>query len=142
MSNGPRSVALPVVAVFDSSPETADMLRMLLEHAGLTVVSAFTYDIHNGRVDLAAFMREHRPAAIIYDIAPPYDRNWQLLEHLRATAALKECDFVLTSTNAAYVQKLAGTDDRIYEVIGKPYDLHRIIEATNDAVHKRRRPPG
>ena len=126
----------PVAAIFNSSPDTIDMLRTVFERAGIVVVSGFTYDIRDGKLELEAFMRQHHPNVVVYDIAPPYDGNWQLLLHLRSTPALKHLPFVLTSTNASYVQRLAQSDERIYEVIGKPYDLEQIVQATNEAIQR------
>ena len=93
-----------VVAVFNTSPDTVQLLRFLFEEAGFVVVSAFTYEIRDGDVDLERFMRQHRPQAIVYDIAPPYEPNWRLFQHLRSTHAMRDAQCVLTSTNAAHVQ--------------------------------------
>jgi DNA-binding response OmpR family regulator len=126
-----------VVAIFNSSPDTVDMLREVLQHAGIVAVSAFTFDIRDGQVDLEAFIRQHQPGAVIYDVAPPYEPNWQLYQHLRATPAFAHCRFVVTSTNAEHVRKLAGRDERIYEIVGKPYDLGEVVQAVKEALRAR-----
>jgi CheY-like chemotaxis protein len=123
-----------VVAVVNTSPDTVDMLRLTLQHAGLFVVSTYTYDIRDNKVDIGAFMREHRPRVIIYDVAPPYEANWQFLLHLRQAPALQHVRWVITSTNAAHVAKLSGKDEQVYEVVGKPYDLDQIVRATKEAL--------
>ena len=128
---------IDVVAVCNTSPDTVDMLRLILQHAGIVVVSAFTFDIRDGKVDLAAFMREHRPKVIIFDVAPPYDANWQLLQHIKGAPAMQGVRWIVTSTNAAHVERLAGKDERVYEVVGKPYDLDRIVQATKEALRAR-----
>jgi DNA-binding response OmpR family regulator len=125
------------VVIFNTSPDTTDLLRRALEQAGLTVYSGFTFDIRDGRLDIEAFMRQHRPNAIVYDIAPPYDANWNLFQNLRAAPAMEGIPIVLTSTNVRYVEKLAGGDERIYEVIGKPLDLDVIVRAAKEAVRAR-----
>ena len=127
----------PVVAVINSSPDTEEMLRLVLQTAGMIVVSGYTFDIRDGRMDLSAFVREHRPRVIVYDIAPPYDRNAEFFQHLRSTPAVQGCQFVITSTNADYVQKIVGMRDPVYEIIGKPYDLGRIAQATKEALRAR-----
>lgn len=127
----------PLVAVFNTSPDTVEMLRAILQHSGFLVASAFTYDIRDGRVDLQTFMRQNRAAVIVYDIAPPYEANWALFQHVRADPALEHCRFVITSTNASEVQKLAGRDERIYEIVGKPYDLDLIVRAVKEAARAR-----
>ena len=49
----------------------------------------------------------YRPKVIVYDIAPPYDRNWAFFLHLRQTI-LGGYRFVLTSVNVKHVQALVG----------------------------------
>ncbi len=113
------------------------MLRVVLQHAGFLVASAFTYDIRDGRVDLDAFVRRNHPLVVVYDVAPPYDANWALFQRLREDPALQACQFVITSTNAAQVQALAGRDERIYEIVGKPYDLDLVVRAVKEASRAR-----
>ncbi len=132
--SSPMTNEPPVVAIFNTSPDTVQMLRYLFEQAGLVAVAAFTYEIRDGEVDLESFMRQHRPQAIVYDIAPPYEVNWRLFQHLRSTSAMRNAQYVLTSTNAAHVQKIVGPESHIYEFVGKPYDLDKILEATQRAI--------
>jgi DNA-binding response OmpR family regulator len=120
-----------VVAVFNTSPDTVDLLRIVLEDAGFVVVSAFTYDIRDGEVDLEAFCRQYAPRIVVYDISLPYDANWRLFLRLRTTPALHGVQFVITTTHAAHVQKLAG-DQEIFEIVGKPYDLGRIVDKVRE----------
>lgn len=117
-----------VVAVFNTSPDTVDVLRVVLEHAGFVVVSAYTYELRDGEVDLDAFCRQHAPRIVIYDIAIPYDANWRLFLQIRSSAALKGCEFVVTTTHAAHVAKLAGPDVELFEIVGKPYDLGLVVD--------------
>lgn len=126
----------PVVAVLNTSPDTVDLLKDVLERAGMIVVTGYTFDIRDGRLDIEAFLRAHRPAVILYDIAPPYDRNWAFLQHLRATV-MQGYRFVLTTVNPAHVERLVGRDERVYEVVGKPEDLDAIVRAMREALRWR-----
>ena len=123
-----------VVAVFNTSPDTVDLLRIVLERAGFVVVAAFTYELRDGDVDVEAFCRQHQPAAAVYDIALPYDANWRLFQHIRSLDALRHTKFVVTTTNEAQVRKIAGPEQELFEVVGKPYDLGLIVEAVKKAV--------
>jgi len=92
-----------VVAVINTSPDVVDMLRLTLEHAGIVVVSAMTWEVRDGEVDLERFMLQHRPKVVLYDVAPPYESNWLLFEHIRAMPVMAGVHFVLTTTNARQV---------------------------------------
>jgi hypothetical protein len=72
--NGP-----PCVAVFNSSDEVVEMLRIVLEQAGFAVVTGHISEIKSAKLDVAAMVAQHDPTVIVYDVSPPYDRNWQFL---------------------------------------------------------------
>jgi CheY-like chemotaxis protein len=129
--------AAPVAAVFNTSPDTVEMLRVALSMAGVESVSAYTFELRDGTVDISAFMDQHHPDVVVYDIAPPYDVNYQLFLRLRSTPGLRACPVVMTTTNARYVQQLVGPEHRVYEVIGKPFDLDAIVQAVLEAIGAR-----
>jgi DNA-binding response OmpR family regulator len=119
----------PVVAIFNTSPDTVEMLRVMFEHNGFVVTSAYTYDIRDGKVDVEMLVRQHHPDVIIYDVAPPYEKNWREFQHVRTMDAFKGINFLLTTTNLQQVQKIAGQAHTLYEIVGKPYDLGLIVDA-------------
>jgi CheY-like chemotaxis protein len=125
-----------VVAIINTSPDTVDLLRDWLEKAGIVVVVTYTHAIRAGDIDLAAFLGAHQPRVIVYDIAPPYERNWQFLQHLRQTV-LNGYRFVLTTTNPSRVEPLVGRDERVYEVVDKDGDMDAIVRATREALRAR-----
>jgi DNA-binding response OmpR family regulator len=130
-------VNAPVVAVINTSPDVIEMLRIAFERAGLSTVGAFTFDLRDGRVDLEAFIRLHDPRVIVYDVAPPYDANWQLFQRICHQAVMRNRTFVLTTTNASHVQKLAGSLHPLYEIVGKPFDLDQLTRAVKEASRSR-----
>jgi DNA-binding NtrC family response regulator len=127
----------PVVAIFNTSRDLVDMLRGVFEVAGYVVVSLLTHQIREGDVNIEAFLRQHNPNVIVYDIAPPYEPNWRLFQHVCQTPSMRDCHIVLTSTNAARVAEMVGTNRRIYEIVGKPVDLDQLVNAVRDAAHAR-----
>jgi hypothetical protein len=53
---------------------------------------------------------------------------------MRRLPTFAEIPFILTSTNPARVRELAGVDDQVHEIIGKPYDLQHIVHAVKTAL--------
>ena len=121
------------VAVFNTSDDVVEMLRIALEMAGLVVVSLHLDEIRRGNVALVDFVREHDPSVIIYDVTPPYDRSWRFLEHLRAGPDMQRRQWVITSTNPQRVHELVNSSETVFEIIGKPYDIGRIVQAVKEA---------
>lgn len=114
-------------AIFNSNDDTVEMLRLMLESEGFVVSSGHIADIKRGSFDLPSFLELHRPSVIIYDLAPPYEQTWNLLQKLRNDGPLKGYKILLTTTNKKKVEELIGVTD-VFEVIGKPYDIQAIVE--------------
>src|SRR4051812_39656184 len=125
------------VAVFNTSDDVVELLRQALESAGFVVVSGHIDDIKRGVLLLSAFVAEHDPVVIVYDIAPPYDQHWRFLGHVRDQPYMEGRQFVLTSTNIRRVQEAVGQLDPIFEIVGKSEDLRPIVDAVKQASRAR-----
>jgi DNA-binding response OmpR family regulator len=126
-----------VVAVINSTPDIVDMLRIAIEQAGFVVVTALTFEVREGSIDIERFVAQHDPRVIVYDVAPPYEANWNLFTHIAAMPVMQGRHFVLTSTNAQHVEKIAGPQHHIYEIIGKPFDLGQVVQQVKEASRAR-----
>ena len=117
-----------VAAVFNTSPDTVEMLRIVHEQAGFVVMGLYTYDARDGRIDLESLMRQHEPDVVIYDIAPPYDKNWREFQHVCSMPSMSSRKFVLTTTNERRVREVTENPPQMFEIVGKPYDLGLIVD--------------
>jgi DNA-binding NtrC family response regulator len=124
-----------VVAVINSSQDTVDMLREILQHHGFSsVVTAHIDEIKRGKLDFPAFVRQHDPRVFIYDVSIPYVENWRALELLMKTDLMHSRRVVVTTTNKRALDQLLGERTDAIEIIGKPYDLEQVIDAVEAAV--------
>jgi DNA-binding NarL/FixJ family response regulator len=126
-----------VVAVVNSSEDTVEMLRQCLTDHGFTsVVTGHVHDFKTGSEDFPKYLHQHDPAVLIYDISLPYDKNWSFLRLLLDSESMHGRRIVLTTTNKKRLEELVGPTDAI-EIVGKPYDLEKIVDAVKVALGKK-----
>ena len=122
------------VAIVNSSEDTVEMLRQALQSHGFTsVVTGHIHDFKTGEVDFAQYVETHDPKVIIYDVSIPYDKNWTFLKLLLDSQHMRGRKIVLTTTNKKRLEELVGPTDS-FEIVGKPYDLDKIVEAVKKAI--------
>ena len=135
MTGSPQDpLSRPTVAIFNASDDTVDMIGELLTASGMRCVNGRFADLRKGTLDFVGFIAQHQPNVIIFDINPPYDRNWNFFKILRETDSVKHRPIVLTTTNKASLDDAAGRDSGAREVIGKPYDMNQLLEAVRRAL--------
>ena len=125
----------PVIAVFNSSNDTVELLRTALEQEGFQTVVGHIPDLKKGELDLVGFIEHHAPRVIVYDISPPYEPNWTFLRLVRNSKAASGRHFVITTTNKPALDSLVGPNEAL-EIIGKPYDLGQVVASVRAAVNE------
>jgi DNA-binding NtrC family response regulator len=115
-----------LVAVVNSNEEIVDLIRLLLDDAGIPSIAGHVLDFRRGRQDWVAFLQSYNPRVIIYDIAPPYDENWKFFQVIKDSKEAEGRQFILTTTNKAALEKLVGEIGAI-EILGKPFDLDEVV---------------
>jgi DNA-binding NarL/FixJ family response regulator len=124
------------VAIFNGSDDTVDLLTCFLGKHGYVTIAGRAADVKSGVLDFVTFLATHKPDAIVWDITPPYDRNWNFFKLLRSAAPMACRAVVLTTTHKQHLDELAMEDTGALEIVGKPYDLQVIVDAVVRAIEK------
>ena len=124
----PSRTAKGVVALFNASDDTVDMVQKLLTDAGegQALIWCHFADLKKGVVDFVKYMDEHNPEVVIFDLSPPYDENWQFFKTMRDSPVMNGRGVVLTTTNKNRLDEVLGEDSCALEVVGRPKDLREI----------------
>jgi DNA-binding response OmpR family regulator len=124
-----------VVALFNASDDTVEMVQRMLDASGFDcLVGCHFADLRKGAIDFARYVREYKPEVVIFDISPPYQENWDFFKTLRDGKAMAGRGLVLTTTNKQRLDETVGKDSEAFEIVGKPYDLDQIKVAIQAAL--------
>src|SRR3984893_16800207 len=115
----PRKTAEGIVALFNASDDTIDMIQSLLTEAGdaQTLVWCHFADLKKGIVNFDKYLGKHNPEVVIFDISPPYAQNWRFFETMRDADVMRGRGSVLTTTNKDRLDAVVGTDSHALEVV-------------------------
>jgi DNA-binding response OmpR family regulator len=127
-----------IVALFNASDDTIDMVQKLLTASGSdqTLIWCHFADLKKGIVDFGRYMDKHNPEVVIFDVSPPYDENWRFFKTMRDANTMKGRGMVLTTTNKARLDEVLGEDSHALEVVGRPKDLQQIDAAIKAETRK------
>lgn len=122
------------VGVFNASQDTVDMLIQALTLRGYQGIGGSVDAVKSGQSDLIAFLDTHKPDAMIWDISPPYDRNWTFTKLVRTVLDIHHCRLLLTTTNTRQLDRIIGNESGAIEIVGKPYDIETIVDRVEAAL--------
>jgi DNA-binding response OmpR family regulator len=136
MSKSPT--ARGVVALFNASDDTIDMVQGLLTEADREQILIWCHfaDLRKGVVDFGKYMEKYNPEVVIFDLSPPYDANWHFFKTMRDAQTMKGRGVVLTTTNKNRLDEVLGEDSYALEVVGRVKDLQEIGAAIKAETRK------
>jgi len=124
-----------VVALFNASDDTVEMVQRMLDASGFNcLIGCHFADLKKGNIDFTRYLDRHEPEVVIFDISPPYQENWNFFKALRDAKAMEGRGLVLTTTNKDRLDEAVGDDSEALEIVGKPYDLDQIKVAIDAAL--------
>ena len=126
-----RPNAEGVVALFNASDDTIDMVQKLLTASGREQILLWCHfaDLKKGIIDFGKYMEKHNPEVVIFDLSPPYDENWRFFKTMRDAKTMQGRGVVLTTTNKNRLDEVLGEDSHALEVVGRAKDLQEIAAA-------------
>jgi len=127
----------PLVAIFDGFADAAEMMAIAIGLAGFRTVDGHVSDVKRGVTDFMAFMKEHKPDVVVWDISPPYEGNWNFFQLVRSSSALDGRGVVLTTTHKAHLDDFARADSGALEIVGKPVDIAELVHRIRNALGRR-----
>jgi DNA-binding response OmpR family regulator len=113
------AAADPLIAVMDSSRDLVSILQSALDEDGFRTVGRVATRDEDATVPLA-FLRDHQPAAVVYNVSPLDPASWTCLTDLRRQ--WQRGHFLLTTTNLGALRAHVGPSDPS-ALLGKPFDL-------------------
>ena len=123
----------PVVGIVDTSEELATLLCLVAQEAAGRPVVTYVPDLKRGDPPPDAFLTEHDPRVLLWDIALPYAENWAFFQTVCTSPAGQGRTYLLTTTNQAALEELVGPTP-VHEVLGKPFDIEALIAAVGQAL--------
>jgi len=132
----------PLVAIFDSADDVIEMLGQVLEDHGFQTVVGRIAEIQSGVLDLVAFLDEHNPQVILFDLPRPYEQDLNFLRLLTTTDGLKRRGCVLMTTHEEALKVVFRSAVGQPSIIGKPYvpEVVQMVQTALEGCATRRDP--
>lgn len=121
-----------LVAVFNNDDDTVQLLATVLESDGYLTVAGKSNELRRDPAAMRHFLMSYNPQVIVYDVAIPYEANWQFVLWIQGLPEFAGRQLVVTTTNKGALDRLVGPNDAI-EIIGKPYDMSLVLHAVRRA---------
>jgi hypothetical protein len=123
-----RKATEGIVALFNASDDTIDLIQTILTEAGggQSLVWSRFADLKQRIVDFEKFLTKRNPEVAIFDISPPYDENWQFVQAMRHSDVMRGRGWVVITSNKHHLDAMLGRDSEALELLGQYEDLKRI----------------
>ena len=112
------------VVCIEDEPGVIELIRLILERRGLTVVGA-----ESGEAGLEA-IRQSRPALVLLDLMLPGMDGWEIYRRMKADQAMKSIPVIIVTAKAEGIDEvLAKQVAKVDDYIKKPFSLQELLQS-------------
>ena len=116
--------------VVDDSITVRRVTQRLLERNGMRVLTA------QDGLEALSVMEEQVPDVILLDIEMPRMDGYEVAEHVRADARLKDVPIIMITSRVGEKHRARAIEIGVDEYLGKPYQESQLLEAIEPLVER------
>jgi two-component system response regulator VicR len=121
------------ILCIEDEPETVELIRLILERRGFTVVQA-----SSGEAGLQA-LRESRPDLVLLDLMTPDMDGWDVYQQIKSDTATSEIPVMIVTARAQNIDRVIGRQmAKVDDYIVKPFNPKRLLDGVERALRERR----
>ena len=122
-----------LAVIVNASVDVLKLIREVLEQSRIKTVFFFAPEVEADSRGFVAFVNEHKPDLILFDVPIPYEDNLRLMARVRDSLSEPQ-PFLIMTTSPNAVQTLIDREPALAEgvidiVVGKPFNLDELLEA-------------
>src|ERR1700674_2852009 len=117
------------VAILDSRQDFIEALQAALEAKGFAASGVHVADIQSGALDLLAFVHEHKPQLVVYDLPRRYESHWSFLRLLKDNRMFNAMTWVLATADKRSLEAAVGASGVVEIIFGEPYGVEDVVTA-------------
>ena len=116
----------------EDEPETVELIRLILERRGFTVVQA-----SSGEAGLRA-LRESRPDLVLLDLMTPDMDGWDVYQQIKSDSDSSGIPVMIVTARAQNIDRVIGRQiAKVDDYIVKPFSPKRLLDAVERALQER-----
>lgn len=112
------------VVCIEDEPEMIDLVRLILERKGFSVIGA------NGGIEGLEIVRREKPDLVLLDLMMPDMDGWEVYQQMKADEYLREIPVVVVTAKAQSIDKVLGLHiAKVDDYITKPFGPQELLES-------------
>jgi two-component system response regulator VicR len=120
------------VLCIEDEPETVELIRLILERRGFTVVEA-----SSGAAGLRA-LRGSRPDLILLDLMTPDIDGWDVYQRIKSDSSTSGIPVIVVTARAQNIDRVIGRQiAKVDDYIVKPFSPKRLLDGVERVLQER-----